>query len=93
MAFIDRHTGEVSVFRASMTTHEAILRDHPADSLGEIEARVPRGLGYKVVPDPEPGDPGAAHSVICPKATKSDAKKMAQQTRLSVVRERNRPPE
>lgn len=92
-AFIDRRTGEVSVFRASMTTHEAILRDHPEDSLGEVEARVPRGFGYKVVPDPDPGDPGAAHSVICPKATKSHAKMMARQTRLAVVRERIVPQE
>lgn len=88
-AFIDRHTGEVSVFRASLTTHDTILRDHPGDSLGEIEARVPRGHGYKVVPDPDLGEPGVAHAVICPKATKSHAKQMAQQTLLVVIRERN----
>ena len=92
-AFVDRHTGEVSVFRASMTTPDAVLRDHPEDSVGEIETRVPRGLGYKVVPDPDPGDPGAAHAVICPKASKSHAKTMAQQTRLTVVRQRVVPQE
>jgi hypothetical protein len=87
-AFKDRHTGEVSVFRASLTTEDAVLRDHPDDSLGEIDAGAPRGLGYKVVPDPDPGDPGAAHAIICPSPKGASASKMAKATRLVVLRPR-----
>src|SRR5437899_3464025 len=54
-AFKDNLSGEVSVFIASRTTTDMLLRDHPTDSLAEITAGLARSLGYKVVRDPDGG--------------------------------------
>ena len=50
-AFIDRHSGELSMHLASLTTKEQVLKEHPEDSLVEIEAGFVRSLGYSIVSD------------------------------------------
>lgn len=88
IAFIDRLSGEVSVHRAALTTVAQVLAQHPADSLAEIQARLPRALGYAVVADPTPADP--SHALICPQEggfiKKADARRMAEQARWVVCR-------
>ena len=87
-AFKDRYTGKVSVFRGSMTTPAAVIK--PTDEgLAEIEARVPRSEGFKVIGDPDPGDPGAAHAVICPEPKGNAPKRLARRTRIVVLRPRS----
>ena len=62
-AFIDRLTYEISVFVASLTDIEAVLKDHPTDSLVQISAKLPRSIGGIVAKTPE--DPNPSHRVIC----------------------------
>src|SRR5262249_30179958 len=63
-AFLDGHTGEVSVHRASLTTTDAGLSCYPGVGLAEIQAQLPRSLGHSVVADPTDEDP--SHALICP---------------------------
>src|SRR5437899_2854095 len=67
-AFKDELSGEVSVFIAAIADADALLRNHPTDSLAEITAGLARAAGYKVIRDPAggeiPNDP--SHVVLCP---------------------------
>jgi hypothetical protein len=74
-------TQEMSVDRASLTTREKSLADHPDDGLAELPARLPRSLTLKVFPDPFLENP--AHAIVCPKATDGQAKKMLEGSKIS----------
>jgi hypothetical protein len=63
VALIDRHTHEVSVFVADMTTVDAIMQDYPDQSLVEFQAALPRSCAGIVSKTPENADP--AHRVLC----------------------------
>ena len=47
-AFLDGHTGEVSVHRATLTSKDQILLLYPSVGLAEILAGLPRSLGHLV---------------------------------------------
>lgn len=83
-AFIDRHTGEVSIHIADLTTPEKALAGRPDDSLAEVTAGLARSLGLMVVRDPTEEDP--SHALICPCPTKSQAKTLARAARWVVLR-------
>jgi hypothetical protein len=89
-AFLDGHTGEVSVHIAALTDEDKALEDRPNDSLVEIKAGLPRSLGHAIVRDPTEKDP--SHALICPppgrtgKPRKSDARKMAQSAEWIVLK-------
>lgn len=78
-AFIDRHTGEVSVHLARLTTQEKALVNRPDDGLAEINAGLPRSIDLVVAYDPTDDDP--SHSLICPvkggSISKSRARRLA----------------
>jgi hypothetical protein len=78
-AFIDRHTGEVSVHLARLTTQEKVLASRPDEGMVEIVAGLPRSLGLIVAYDPTDDD--QSHSLICSpmggSIKKSDARKLA----------------
>ena len=74
-AFLDRHTGRVSVHLAKLTTQQAALNGRPNDGLVEIPAGLPRRLEINVIY--EPTDEDASHCVMCP-VTKSKAKQLAR---------------
>ena len=82
-AFRDK-TGELSVHLAALTSDARVLAEYPTFSLGELQAGVPRGLGMLVCRDPLPED--ASHTLICPAASKSQAKKLAEACALVVTR-------
>jgi hypothetical protein len=63
LAFIDRRTGEVSVFVTDLTDEYTIMSDYPNESLLAFEARVPRSIGCIIAKTPE--NPNPAHRVIC----------------------------
>ena len=71
-AFIDRHSGELSMHIASLTTQEQVLKEHPEDSLAEIEAGFVRSLGYAIVRDATPED--VSHVLICPAPNRNGAR-------------------
>ncbi len=81
-AFRDK-TGDLSVHLASLTTRERVLASWPAFSLAELRAAVPRSLEMKVVRDPLPEDP--SHALVCPYATKRQAKELARRSTLVVT--------
>ena len=83
-AFIDRLSGELSMHIASLTTQEQVLKEHPEDSLGEIEAGFVRSLGYAIVRDATPED--VSHVLICPAPGRSDARKIAGRARWVVLK-------
>ncbi len=86
VAFIDRHTGEVSVHLASIMRDPTIaLRGHPEDSLTSIRAGYPRSLGYAIVSDPKPED--SSHALICPSPTKKHARDIAKESTWVVLRD------
>jgi len=92
-AFIDRRSGNVSVHIASLTDSARVLADYPDYSIAEIEVRLPRSLGYAIVPAPTPADP--SHALICPPpgrqaVSKSHARMMARSARWIVLRGRDR---
>jgi hypothetical protein len=67
---------ELSAYLARETTAPEVLAlGLPEQVLIEIRARIIRGLGYKVVRDPEPTN--AAHCLILPYPPRKDSKKMA----------------
>ena len=63
IALIDRHTSEISVFVADMTTQDAIMQGYPDDSLVEFKAALPRSCAGIISKTPENPDP--AHRVLC----------------------------
>jgi hypothetical protein len=63
VALVDRHTHEVSVFVADLTTISAIMQDYPEQSLVEFQAALPRKCDGIVSKTPENPDP--AHRVLC----------------------------
>src|SRR5258708_27671344 len=66
---------ELSAYLARETTVAAVLAlGLPEQVLIEIRVNVIRGLGYKVVRDPEPTN--AAHCLILPHPPRKDSKKM-----------------
>jgi hypothetical protein len=67
--------GELSVNVASLTTPRRVLQGRPDDRLAQLQARIPRSLKLNVMMDVKPGDP--SHAVICPEASKSQARRMA----------------
>ncbi|SRR5579883_842353 len=97
VAFIDRLSGEVSVNLGSETTPTHVLRHYPDDSLAEVRATVPRGLGHSIVRDQIVNDSkignDPSHALVCPPPTrttnqrKSDARKMAGAAKLIVLRD------
>jgi hypothetical protein len=89
-AFLDNHTGEVSVSLAALSTPEKVLSAYTNFSLVELRAGVARALGYRLVRDPTPEDP--SHALICPppdrskNQRKADARRMAAEARWVVFR-------
>ncbi len=89
-AFLDGHTGEVSVHIAALTDRDKALEGRPDDSLVEIKAGLPRSLGHAIVRDPTDKDP--SHALICPppekprKRRKADAREMAEQSQWIVLK-------
>lgn len=63
VALKDRHTSEVSVFVADLTTVDAVMQGHPDDSLIEFQAALPRSCAGIISKTPENPDP--AHRVLC----------------------------
>jgi len=63
LAFIDRHTSEVSVYVAELTDETTVLDRHPGDSIVAFLASIPRSIGGIVAKTPE--DPNPAHRVLC----------------------------
>lgn len=58
-------TAEISVYLASQTTIEAVLSNHPDDSLGAVTVGFVRNqLGLIVVRDPHDDNPDTAHVLI-----------------------------
>jgi hypothetical protein len=89
-AFLDDHTGEVSVhLEKIIKAQEKALAGRPDDGLVEIAAQVPRSQGHLVVADPTEND--ASHAVICPprelskKGRRKAAKVMANRARWLVL--------
>lgn len=69
IAFVDRHTSEVSVFVADLTDSVAVLRGHPDDSLVAFTVEIPRSVGGIVARTPE--NPDISHRVLCYPSTSS----------------------
>jgi len=63
IAFMDRHTYEVSVFVADLTDAVSILQGHPQANLVAFVAGIPRSVGGIVARTPENSDP--SHRVLC----------------------------
>src|SRR4051812_17061719 len=63
VAFIDRHTYEVSVFVAGMIDVDAFMKSSPDQSLVGFPAGLPRSFEGIVSRTPENPDP--AHRVLC----------------------------
>jgi hypothetical protein len=63
IAFIDRHTDEVSVFVADMSDVGALMKDFPDQTLVGFKAALPRSCQGIVARTPENPDP--AHRVLC----------------------------
>jgi hypothetical protein len=69
VAFVDRHTFEVSVFVADLTDSESVLRGHEGDSLVAFAVATPRSYGGIVARTPE--NPDVSHRVLCYPSTSS----------------------
>ncbi len=63
IAFMDRHTYEVSVFVADLTDAVLILQGHPQASLVAFVVGIPRSAGGIVARTPENLD--TSHRVLC----------------------------
>lgn len=74
VAFIDRHTGKVSVHLAKRTSQQAALKGLPDEGLVEIPARLPIHLEINVIY--EPTDADKSHCVMYP-ITKGKARQLA----------------
>lgn len=68
--------GEVSLFRADLTTAEAVIKDWPNHSLVTIDFGTIRRLGLSVLHRPEEG--GIAHYVLDPHPTGRQSKLLAK---------------
>jgi hypothetical protein len=82
-AFLDGHTGEVSVHRAALTSADRVLLRHPGVGLAEVLAGLPRSLGHLVVADPVDGD--ASHALICPRPGTSNNQRKATARRMALA--------
>jgi len=87
IAFIDRHTHEVSVFVANMTSISAVMDDYPEQSLVEFQAALPRSCDGIVAKTPEKPDP--SHRVLCyrnPSAMRRGAKIIVDNIQWVILR-------
>ncbi|MBI1926000.1 hypothetical protein HYR99_17330 [Candidatus Poribacteria bacterium] len=73
-------SGEPSVDLASLTTVGKSLALKPDFIITEIQAKIPREMGYAIVRDPQPDNP--AHALICGRITKAHAREMAESAKL-----------
>ena len=48
----------------------------------EIQAKIPREMGYAIARDPQPENP--AHALICGRITKMHAREMAKRAKLLI---------
>jgi hypothetical protein len=95
LAFLDRRSGDISVHRASMTTEEFVLRNHPNHGIAALTAKAARDCGCGVAADPMQDEPDTdddpSHTLIVPpqglgsSRTKSLAKDLARAS--TVIRE------
>lgn len=88
MAFIDRRSGDVSVFRAGLTTQADVLRAYPDFGLAEVSVGAVRQCGAVVVADPLPDDDptSPAHAVFCyPSGAKTKAQRISKLATLIVL--------
>ena|SRR2546425_6597355 len=92
LAFLDRRTDEVSVFRSELTTQQDVLRGWGWMGLAEVRAVIPREHNHGVTPDPDPLGGDASHAVIFPldpslpgKRIKADAHRIALRARMLVA--------
>lgn len=76
-AFTD---AELSVNRASLTSVEETLKEHPSHGVASFVTRVARELGQEVLPDPALFNP--AHALVKGKKTKSVQRRLARACRL-----------
>lgn len=73
-----RHTDELSVHRAALTSVEEVLHEYPGVSLSAITARDARDEGVEVIAAPTPDD--ASHALIRPARSKGIAKGLARKS-------------
>lgn len=66
-------TDEMSVHLASVANAEQALEGYSTHSLVGVLASEVRRLGLKIYRDPPPD----SHAIVCPRATKSQAKRLA----------------
>lgn len=85
VAFTDRHTDCTSVFIQSETSIDDLMRDHPEKSLCGVFASVPRGLGFRLVRDPDHGGPG--HVLIVPSPKNAPARTIAKAAIWVILRD------
>ena len=77
--FVDKESGELSVALAAMTTLDSLLEGHEGFGVVAFRAVDARHLGdppgrYVVRHTPLADDP--AHTIICPKLSRGDARKL-----------------
>ena len=77
--FVDKDRGELSVALAAMTTLDSLLEGHDGFGVVAFRAGDARSLGdppgrYVVRRAPSAEDP--AHTIICPKLSRGDARKL-----------------
>jgi hypothetical protein len=78
--FVDKQYGELSVALADLTSIEVLLRGHEGFGVVSFTAGDVRKLGDpagKYVVRRAPLDDDAAHTVVCPKLSRGDARKLA----------------
>jgi hypothetical protein len=95
IAFMDRHTNEVSVFREEMATMADVMRAWPWMGCATVAARVPRANEHGVTPDPLEDETlaAAAHAVIFPRRAPSQKRIRKFADRIALQAEiRRRPP-
>lgn len=84
VAFIDRRSGEVSVFLAESTTTEQLMggRNSSTAAIASIEASVPRKIGHIVAATPESPEAGPGHRVIVPTPAESGSSKIKRAAKV-----------
>jgi hypothetical protein len=97
MAFVDRLSGEVSVFREQMTTVDAVMSSFPMMGCTSVTAQICRANEHLVAADPiEDNTPeGPAHAVLLPKPapSKKRIRKYANAIAATAVWRRRPPPQ
>jgi hypothetical protein len=63
IAFVDRHTEQLSVYVAHLTNETVVMQDYPDQSLIAFRAEIPLSEGCTVYKIPD--DPNPAHRVLC----------------------------